>query len=66
MNKLFLQAKSKMARNSPWFPLFHGVPRVDDRRLVSGIVHVIRIGLQRQDAPKPPGFHKALYSRFIR
>ena len=35
-----------MARLSPHFPLAHGVPRVDDRRVVSGIVYVIRNGLQ--------------------
>jgi transposase len=27
-----------MARISPHFPLAHGVPRVDDRRVVSGII----------------------------
>ncbi|MBB3810427.1 transposase [Pseudochelatococcus contaminans] len=36
----------QMARISPFFPLPHGVPRVDDRRVVSGIVYVIRNGLQ--------------------
>ena len=29
-----------MALISPFFPLAHGVPRVDDRRVVSGIVYV--------------------------
>ncbi len=28
------------------------MPRVDDRRVVSGIVYVIRNGLQWKDAPK--------------
>ncbi|NHN95223.1 transposase [Acetobacter thailandicus] len=31
--------------------LAHGVPRVDDRRVLSGIVYVIRNGLQWKDAP---------------
>jgi hypothetical protein len=26
-----------MARISPFFPLSHGIPRVDDRRVISGI-----------------------------
>jgi transposase len=45
-----------MARISPYFPLSHGVPRVDDRRVVSGIVYVIRNGLQwpERDQLRPP------------
>jgi transposase len=55
-----------MARISPYFPLSRGVPRVDDRRVVSGIVYVIRNGLQWKDAPHGYGSHKTLYNRFIR
>ena len=51
MIRLFLLSERQMARISPCFPLSHGVPRVDDRRVVSGIVYVIRNGLQRKDAP---------------
>ncbi|BCK77306.1 transposase [Acetobacter aceti NRIC 0242] len=50
----------------PFFPLAHGVPRVDDRRVLSGIVYVICNGLQWKDAPKVYGSHKSLYNRFIR
>ena len=46
MSELFLLSKAQMARISPHFPLAHGVPRVDDRRVVSGIIYVIRNGLQ--------------------
>ncbi|MCI1909780.1 MAG: transposase [Acetobacter fabarum] len=42
------------------------MPRVDDRRVLSGIVYVIRNGLQWKDAPKAYGPHKTLYNRFIR
>ena len=63
---LFLLSEAQMARISPYFPLAHGVPRVDDRRVVSGIVYVIRNGLQWKDAPKDYGPHKTLYNRFIR
>lgn len=38
MGDLFLLSEHQMARISPFFPLSHGVPRVDDRRVVSGIV----------------------------
>ena len=42
-----------------------GVPRVDDRKVISGIIHVIRYGLRR-DAPACYGPHKTLYNRFVR
>nr|WP_194300416.1 IS5 family transposase [Acetobacter farinalis] len=55
-----------MKRIEPFFPLTHGVPRVDDRRVLSGIVYVIRNGLQWKDAPIAYGPQKTLYNRFIR
>ncbi|KAB2695416.1 MULTISPECIES: IS5 family transposase [Hyphomicrobiales] len=66
MSDLFLLSERQMARIEPHFPLAHGVPRVDDRRVVSGIVYVIKHGLQWKDAPKDYGPHKTLYNRFIR
>ena len=66
MAELFLLSERQMARIAPYFPLAHGVPRVDDRRVVSGIVYVIRNGLHWKDAPKEYGPHKTLYNRFIR
>ena len=66
MIRVFLLSERQMARISPCFPLSHGVPRVDDRRVVSGIVYVIRNGLQWKDAPPGYGPHKTLYNRFIR
>ncbi len=42
------------------------MPRVDDRRVISGIVHVIRNGLMWRDAPAAYGPHKTLYNRFVR
>ena len=66
MDALFLLSERQMARIAPHFPLAHGVPRVDDRRVVSGIVYVIKHGLQWKDAPKGYGPHKTLYNRFIR
>ena len=66
MSELFLLSKTQMARISLCFPLSHGVPRVDDRRVVSGIIYVIRNGLQWKDAPKAYGPHKTLYNRFVR
>lgn len=66
MSDLFLLSERQMARIAQHFPLAHGVPRVDDRRVVSGIVYVIKHGLRWKDAPKGYGPHKTLYNRFIR
>lgn len=66
MSDVFLLSERQMVRISPFFPLSHGVPRVDDRRVISGIIYVIKHGLQWKDAPKTYGPHKTLYNRFIR
>jgi transposase len=62
VNDLFLLSEKQMSRISPFFPL----ARVDDRRVVSGIVYVVRHGLQWKDAPKGYAPHKTLYNRFTR
>jgi transposase len=62
----FLLTLAQMRRLSPYFPLSHGIPRVDDRRVLSGIIYVIRHGLQWRDAPLAYGPHKTLYNRFVR
>ncbi len=66
MSDLFLLSERQIRRIEPYFPLSHGVPRVDDRRVVSGIIFVIRNGLRWRDAPAEYGPHKTLYNRFIR
>ena len=40
--------------------------RVDDRRVLSGIIHVRRNGLRWCDAPAVHGPHKTLYNRHVR
>ena len=66
MDDLFLLCEAQMRRIAPFFPLSYGVPRVDDRRAVSGIVFVIKNGLRWRDAPAAYGRHKTIYNRFIR
>ena len=66
MSVPFLLTASQMRRIRPYFPLSHGVPRVDDRRVISGIVFVIKGGLRWRDAPPGYGPHKTLYNRFVR
>ena len=66
MSDLIWLSEAQMRRIEPYFPLSHGVPRVDDRRVISGIIFVIRNGLRWRDAPKDYGPHKTIYNRFIR
>jgi len=66
MSELLMLSRAQMRRIEPYFPLAHGVPRVDDRRILSGIVFVIRNGLRWRDAPAAYGPHKTIYNRFIR
>ncbi len=66
MSDFFWLSDKQMRWIEPCFPLSHGVPRVDDRRVISGIIFVIRNGLRWRDAPKDYGPHKTIYNRFIR
>ena len=45
MTDLFLLSRVQMRRIERYFPLSHGIARVDDRRIVSAIVFVIKNGL---------------------
>jgi putative transposase len=51
MSDLIWLSEAQIRRIERYFPLSHGVPRVDDRRIVSGIIFVIRNGLRWRDAP---------------
>ena len=63
----FWLSEEQFTRLQPLLPNKpRGVPRVDDRRVISGIVHVIRNGLMWRDAPAVYGPSKTLYNRFIR
>ena len=66
MSDLIWLSEAQMRQIEPHFPLSHGVPRVDDRRVISGIIFVIRNGLRWRDVPKDYGPHKTIYNRFIR
>ena len=66
MADCFCYLKRRCAGSRGFFPLSHGIARVDDRRVVSAIVFVIRNGLRWRDAPREYGPHKTIYNRFIR
>ena len=55
-----------MSKLEPFFPKSPGKPRVDDRRVLSGILFINRNGLRRRDAPAECGPRKTLYSRWKR
>ena len=66
MSNLFWLTDDQMARLRPFFPKSHGKPRVDDRRVLSGIIFVNRNGLRWRDAPREYGPAKTLYNRWKR
>ena len=67
MAELFWLTNEQFARLSPLLPTnTRGVPRVDDRRVISGIVQVLRTGGRWVDAPSAYGPRKTLYNRFVR
>ena len=43
-----------------------GKERADDRRVISGILHVLRSGCRWQDCPPEYGPHTTIYNRFAR
>ncbi len=50
MSNLFRLTKAPMARLEPFFPKSHGKPRVDDRRVLSGIfssIAMVCVGAMR-------------------
>ncbi|MFV0409804.1 MAG: IS5/IS1182 family transposase, partial [Paracoccus sp. (in: a-proteobacteria)] len=42
MSNLFWLSETQVERLKPFFPQSHGQPRVDDRRVMSGIVFINR------------------------
>ena len=59
MSDLFWQNDAQWARLQPLLPTdVRGVPRVDDRRVISGIIHVLRSGCRWVDAPPSYGPRK--------
>ncbi len=66
MSNLYWLSEEQMVRLRPFFPKSHGVPRVDDRRVLSGIIFINRNGLRWCDAPKDYGPAKTLYNRWKR
>ena len=66
MGDLYWLTDAQMERLKLFFPLSHGVPRVDDKRVLSGIIFINRNGLRWRDTPAEYGPPKTLYNRCVR
>ena len=66
MSDLYWLTEEQMERLRPFFPKSRGKPRVDDRRVLSGIIFINRNGLRWRDAPAAYGPPKTLYNRWVR
>jgi transposase len=65
--RCFWLTEAQFARLEPHLPTdARGKPRVDDRRVISGIVHILISGGRWRDAPAAYGPRKTLYNRFRR
>ncbi len=64
---LFWLNDEQWKRIAPHLPTdVRGVERVDDRRVISGIVHVLRCGCRWCDCPPEYGPPTTIYNRFVR
>ncbi len=67
MGSHFWLSEEQFARLKPHLPTdTRGQPRVDDRRVISGIVHILKSGCRWADAPEVYGPRKTLDNRFVR
>lgn len=67
MSHLFWLSDKAWMRIEPLLP--HGKPgkpRVDDRRVISGILHVLKTGCRWRDVPAAYGPPTTIYNRFYR
>jgi transposase len=62
----FWLTEALFANIAPHLPTdTRGTARVDDRRVISGIVHVLKSGGRWVDAPPEYGPRKTLYNRYV-
>ena len=67
MSDFFWFSDAQWERIEPLLPTdVRGKPRVDDRRVLSGIVHALRCGGRWADCANVYGPKKTLYNRFVR
>ncbi len=66
-NRVYWLSDAEWNRIEPLLPKGRkGAHRVDDRRVVSGIVHMLRSGARWRDCPEVYGPYTTVYNRFNR
>jgi putative transposase len=64
---LFWLSDDQWRQIEPYLPTdVRGKERVDDRRVISGILHVIKSGCRWSDCPPEYGPPTTIYNRFVR
>ncbi len=64
---LFWLTDEQWAKIAPLLPTdVRGIARVDDRRVISGILHVLKSGCRWCDCPPEYGPPTTIYNRFVR
>lgn len=67
MARLFWMSDEAWAVIEPHLPRgLPGKPRVDDRRVISGILHVLKVGCRWRDVPPEYGPATTVYNRYNR
>lgn len=64
MSNLYWMTDEQEERLKPFSPNWHGKPRVDDRRVLIGIIFINRNGLRWRDAPREYCPPKTFYNRW--
>lgn len=66
-SRLFMLSDEEWVRIEPYLPRGRrGAHRVDDRRVISGIIHMLRTGARWRDCPAAYGPSTTIYNRFNR
>ena len=66
-SNLFWLSDEQWRQIEPHLPTdVRGKDRVDDRRVISGILHVLRSGCRWKDCPSEYGPPTTIYNRFVR
>jgi transposase len=66
ISNFFWLTDAQLVRLEPFFPKSNDMPRINDRRVSSGIVFINRTGFRWSDAPREYGPPKTLCNRWKR
>jgi len=67
MSRYFYLSDRQWSLIEPHLPYYKGGrPRIDDRLIISGIIHVLQSGCRWQDCPAEYGLYTTVYNRYHR